>query len=247
LIPKDGNFELSHLKAKKKLIFFPKIPTRDIFPNQQPTMSLSSILELCEQHMSEGDYLIAAETLKRAHEGKAPISESSTEHIREVFMFSDADKPSLTDEEDADGSKFIVVGYAHISERTRPNDIIRTQILYKMGVRPISYMDEDSFKFLVSRYMKLQNWTYVNFHNYFGHNEPQSFRNFLAFYKKKELDIRMEISSRDEDYLNDEEMEEIDETIKEHGLRYYYDDVADKLHDYIIMLMDLKVGEQQSS
>ena len=279
MIPKDGNFELFHLKAKKKLIFFPKIPARDIFPNQQPTMSLSSILELCEQHMSEGDYLIAAETLKRVHEvsqrpsdaedsedeeeGTFPVfgvaqpvlgnptvsSSSSTEDIRRVYMLPDDERPCLCDAEDSEGFfKFEVVGYAHISKRTRPDAIIRTQILYSMGVRRISYVEDDAFKFLVQTYMKFQNWTDVNFHNYFGReNEPQSFRNFLAFYKKKELDIRMETSSSDDDYLNDEEIEEINETIKDNGLMYYYNNVADKLHDYIIMLMDLKVGEQQSS
>jgi hypothetical protein len=33
-------------------------------------MSLSSILELCEEHMSEGDYLIAANILKNVHNTK---------------------------------------------------------------------------------------------------------------------------------------------------------------------------------
>lgn len=214
------------------------------------TNILSNILELCEQHMSEGDYLLAAETLKRAHEGKAPVSESSTEQIRQVYIFPDSEKPSLSrqvvrGDDDSEYDQFKVVGYAKY--RRSPNAIERTQILYKMGTRPISYVESNYFKQTIINYLTFQNWTNVNFKNYFGQNELQSFSNFLPFFKEKEKLIMMATSYSGEDYLVDEEIDNLYERIEGQSFKEFCLDLANKLHAYTYMLMELEVGEQQSS
>lgn len=211
---------------------------------------LSNILELCEQHMSEGDYLLAAETLKKAHEGKAPVSESSTEQNRQVYIFPDSEKPSLSrqvegDDDDSEYDQITIVGYA----KYRPRNINHTgtQILYKMGTRPISYVESTYFKETIINYLTFQNWTNVNFKNYFGQNELKSFSNFLTFFKEKEKLIMMATSYSGEDYLVDEELDNLEEIIEGESFKKYCLDLANKLYAYTQMLMELEVGEQQSS
>ena len=213
-------------------------------------MSLSSILELCEQHMTEGEYLRAAQTLKNVHD-RVPQPSSDDDFIRRVYFFPDENKPVLMSFEGEDGdeerNKFTVVGYAVISKRERPNVIIKTQFLYQIGNRPITYVEEDCFKFVVTRYAKFQRWLTVNCLN-FGYNNPvQHFSDFLSFYKDKERAILIETSSSGEDYLTDEELEELDEKIKDKGLLFFYEHLGEIFEEQIIFLMDIKVAELQSS
>lgn len=53
--------------VKKKLIFF-QFFWKESISFTKLEMSLDTILELCEKHLSEGDYLKAAETLKVVHQ-----------------------------------------------------------------------------------------------------------------------------------------------------------------------------------
>jgi len=213
-------------------------------------MSLSSILELCEQHMTEGEYLRASQTLKNIHD-RVPEPSSDDDFIRRVYLFRDENKPALMAYEGEDGdeeqNKLTVVGYAKISKRERPNFYIRTQILYQFGNRPIIYVEQDCFKFVVARYAKFRKWLTVNCVN-FGYNNPvQHFSDFLSFFNDKERAIMIETSSSGEDYLVDEDLEYLDIKINDHGLQEFYTHLGEIFEEQIIFLMNLKVAELQSS
>jgi hypothetical protein len=206
-------------------------------------MSLSTILELCEKYMSEGEYLEAAKTLKRAHEGKPPVSATVVREERKIYFFHEA--PFLDNGDARESQKFNVIGYAKTFRGINYPQCVKTEVLFKMGTREPSHIDIDHFKKFVSSFIKIQKWLDVKFGNYFGQDKVKSFQEFLLYFKKKEEATWMVLFRGDEDYMDDNDQEEIDETVREMGLDKFCEDIANDLITHINLLIDLGLSELQ--
>ena len=206
-------------------------------------MSLSTILELCEKYMSEGEYLEAAKTLKRAHEGKPPVSPAAVLEQRKVYFFQEA--PFLDNGEERESEKFNVIGYVKTFRGNVHPYCVKTEILFKMGTRGPNHIDIEHFNKFVSNFIKIQKWLDVKFGNYFGQDKVQSFQEFLRYFKKKEEATWTVLFLNDEDYIDDDIQEEIDDTVRKFGLDKFCEDIANDLKTHINLLIDLGLAELQ--
>ena len=158
-------------------------------------MSLSSILELCEQHMSEGDYLNASNILKNIHNNTPIPCNERTILLGDLKLeknFNDYESRGDNDYWNFFVIKKVIQKQIHVNY-WKTEEIICNFCGHDLNIK------WNTFSKVLKNYLKTNLWTDFTLYGYFERHQKFDMISYMKFYHNRANAIYRVFIDEDDD------------------------------------------------